>query len=90
MRGTDRTEWVLILTMWPNDERGFERPALERFDDREKAEDVRHEYANNDGLHPSDYTVRKRENVDSLPFDVSFDDCNDRYVDTGTEQSRRD
>lgn len=81
-------EWVLVLSAWPADEKGFDRPALERFDDRETAEDVRHEYATNDGLHPSDYRVVPREEIDSLPYGVSFDDCNERYL--GADTSRTD
>lgn len=88
--GTDHGEWLLILTMWPDDRRGFERPVLERISDREKAEDTRHEYAKNDCLHPSDYTIIRRSKTDTLPFDLRFDGCNDRYLQTEMEQSEAD
>lgn len=88
--GTDQTEWVLILAQWPDDERGFARPALERFDDREKGEEIRAEYAKNDAHRLSDYKLVKRENVDDLPFDVRWDGCNDRFVDTDIEQEVSD
>lgn len=83
--GDDPPEWVLILAQWPDDEGGFARPALERFDDREKGEEIRAEYAKNDANDMTDYKLVKREDVDDLPFDVSFDDCNARFVDTGED-----
>jgi hypothetical protein len=76
----DGEEWLLILSCWPNDARGFARPVLERFDDRDKAEDIRHEYANNDALRPSDYTVTRRNDLDKLSFDVSFDNCDNQHA----------
>lgn len=80
---TGRDEWVLVLTMWPKECRGFDRPALERFNDRIKAEDIRHEYAKNDGLQMYDYTVIRREKIDTLPFEVSFDNCGDSHLSGG-------